>query len=255
MVVPLERSGVPKTENIILVSIIVVVFYSVFHYIVYNVRRLKRAVSSYAQSRGLAVARKDENGDFGRMLLERLGVPPGGIYEDIMRLPISQGEGYLYSGYKGLESGSEKGDSDENLKYFITVFTEIPISGSVFLFSHTEIKGKLLKKMYQFAMSMVPGPGGRKALDIEEQFPEFAKTHTIFAKDQKDAFDVILTADVMSILISRLPSISRIYHNITFLPGGFTIEIIPFFKSPQDVEDFVRLAEDLSRHISGREDF
>lgn len=241
-----------KTENIILVSIIVVVFYSVFHYIIYNVRRVKSAVKSYALSRGLSVAREDENGDFGRMLVERLGVPKGGKYGDIMRLPLSRGEGYLYSGYKGVKNGSEKGTSDENLRYFITVFMEVPISGPVFLFSHSEVKGMLLKKMFLFAISIVPGPGGKKALDIEERFPEFAKTHTIFAVKGEDAFDVILTADVVAILMARLP---HTFYNISFLPGGFIMEITPLFKSSGDVEDFVRLAEDLSRYIGEKEDF
>lgn len=228
------------------------VFYSVFHYIIYNVRRVKRAVTSYARSRGLVVAQKDENGDFGRMLEERLGVPKGGMYEDIMRLPVSRGEGYFCSGYKGVESGSEKGDRDENLKYFITIFMEIPISGPVFLFSHAEVKGKLLKKMFLFAMSMVPGPGGRKALDIKKRFPEFARTHTIFAVKGEDAFNVILTADVVAILMAPLP---HTYYNISFLPGGFIVEMAPLFKSSGDVEDFVRLAENLSRYIGEKEDF
>ncbi len=241
-----------KTENIIIVVILVVVFYSVFHYIVYNVRRLKRAVSSYAKSRGLAVIEKDENNALGKMLEERLGVPKGGMYGEIIRLPLSEGEGYFYNGYKGVKSGSEKGTSSEDLKYFITVFIDIPISGSVFLFPHAEIKGKLLKKMYEFAMSMVPGPGGRKAIDIEKQFPEFAKTHTVFAEKDDDAFNVILTADVVSTLMARLPSK---YYNISFFPKGFIIEITPLFKDSGDVEDFVRLAEDISRCLGEREHF
>ncbi|MBN1574211.1 MAG: hypothetical protein JW984_13520 [Deltaproteobacteria bacterium] len=241
-----------KTENIIIVIILVVVFYSVFHYIVYNVRRLKRAVSSYAKSRGLSVAEKDEDNAFGKMLEDRLSVPPGGVYGDIIRLPLSEGEGYFYSGYKGVESGSKKGASDENLKYFITVFMEIPILGPVFLFSHSEVKGNLLKKMFLLAISIVPGPGGKKALDIEERFPEFAKTHTIFAVNSEDAFDVILTADVVAILMARLP---HTYYNILFLPGGLIVEITPLFKSSADVEVFVRLAEGLARYMGVRDDF
>ena len=240
-----------NSASIIFVLTLTAIFILVLSFIIFSSRKVRKAVATYARLRGLVITPYDKDGAFAKTLEQKLGIPKGGIYDDIIDLTISA-KAYLFSGYRGIENDSKKGATQEDSHYFIAVFVEIPISGLIFLLPHGEIKGELSNRMFDYAMLKAPGPMGTRAIDIKDRFPEFAKTHTIFSSDRDEVFNVILTPDLISVLStpSILSSPPTFSYNISFFPGGFLMEIDPQFKKYEDVEGFVILADNLSRALN-----
>ncbi len=237
--------------SVIIALILAISFIFMLSFIIYSSRRVRRTVATYARLRGLVITSYDKDGAFAKTLEQRLGIFKGGIYNDIIKLTISE-EAYLFNGCRGIERSSNKEAIQEDPHYFIAVFMEIPISGLIFLMPHTEIKGKLSNKIFDYAMQKAPGAMGTRAVDIKDRFPEFAKTHAIFSNNEDEVFNIILTPDMMPTLSppSILASPLTISYNISLFPGGLFVEIDPLFKKYEDVEFFVLLAENISRALN-----
>ena len=93
---------------------------------------------------------------------------------------------------------------------------------------------------------------GLNLLDIREQNPMFAKTHSVFSEDKKGVNKILLSSGVLSTLMDNPGGIT---FNILFSPGGFHFDINKLITSTSDLESFVILAENLAQELNDIENF
>lgn len=204
--------------------------------------KAKKTLITFAQSRGLTIISEDQNNDIRSRLTEKFGLPEMGIYRDIVKLPISFGESYLYTRTPETSDGS----SSDSPHHFIVVFMDIPITQRTFVIPHFPLKGKFAKGIIEFVLKRAFGAKNIEMLEIEERFPDLAKVYTVFTEDVKSAEEVILSADVMSMLLTH-PRKKPV--NICFTPEGFGIDIEPQMKKLDEIEQFVAWAENMARAL------
>lgn len=226
-------------------AVIVVVFVLLF----FAGTKAKKALAEFAASRGIIVQPKDETGDLKKSVMERLGMPPGGVYKDIVPLPLSSGEGWLFT----RAPEPEKNSSDPNTSsgsphQYIVVFMDIPVGGRSFAAKAIPISGGLVRQLVEFILAKAFGAKGIHYLDTAAEYPEFAKVYNIFTEDEKGARSVILSSGVISCLMNR-PRKDPV--NLSFTPKGFGMDIESMLKSRQEIEIFVQWADDLAR-VLGR---
>ncbi len=226
-------------------AVIVVVFVLLF----FAGTRAKKALAEFAASRGLTVLPKDEAGELERQVTERLGIPEGGVYKDIVELPLSSGRGWLFTKApenKGSSSGPETSGGAPH--QYIVVFIDIPIKGRTFAAKAVPISGGLGLKMVEFILGKVFGAKGIHYLDTTADCPEFARVYNVFTEDEKGARSVILSSGVITCLMNH-PRKDPV--NLSFTPKGFGLDIESMLKSRADIDLFVRWADDLAR-VLGR---
>ena len=208
----------------------------------------KKALQAFVQSRGLIIEPKDEGGQLATKMEEKLGIPSGGIYKDIVRLPLSTGEAYLYTRYSEHRSSSTTGSQTGPPHHFITVFMDIPVTGRTFLGPSMPIGGGFGKMMVEFVFKRVFGAHDIHIFDVKDHHPHFAKVYNIFTEDEESARKVILSSGIASSLMShprkKPPSVA-------FCPEGFGLDIEPMIKRIDEMELFVAFAENLSRELRG----
>lgn len=229
-------------------ALLVVVFVLIFFY---AGKKAKKALAEYAASRGLTVLPIDEGNALEKRVVDRLGIPGGGVYQDILQLPISSGEGWLFTKApdpKKTSSGPE--ESSGSPHQYIVVFMDIPIKGRSFAAKATPMpRGGLGLQLVEFILAKAFGAKGIRYLDASADYPEFAKVYGVFTEDEKGARSVILSPGVTSCLMNH-PRKEPV--NISFTPGGFGLDIERMLKSRQDIELFVQWADDLARVLEGR---
>jgi len=212
--------------------------------------KAKKALIAFAQSRGLAIIPEDQNNEMGSRLTERFGLPMTGRYRDIVKLPLSFGESYLCTRTPETSSSSS-GSSSGPPNHFIVVFMDIPITKRTFVIPHFPLKGKFAKGIIEFILKKAFGAKNIEMLEIEERYPDFAKVYNIFTEDVKSAEEVILSADVMSMLLTH-PRKKPV--NICFTPKGFGIDIEPQMKKSVEIERFVAWTENMARALDNIEE-
>jgi hypothetical protein len=101
-----------------------------FYYLI--IKRMERPSPSaaFARARGFSVIPDSEGESVGLRLRERLAVPRGDLY-DIVRLPLAEGEGYLFSTLPMADSHLPR--TRETKRQFIAVLTGTPIDGGLFI--------------------------------------------------------------------------------------------------------------------------
>jgi hypothetical protein len=223
---------------------IVILFVLIF---VFAGRKAKKALVEFAASRGTLIQPKDETGELEKNLTERLGMPPGGIYKDIVPLSLSAGEGWLFSRAPEPDRDSSDNRSSSGSPHqYIVVFMDIPISGRTFTAKAVPIGGGLGRQIVEFMLAKVFGARGIHYLDVTAEYPEFSKVYNVFTEDEAGARSAILSSGVISCLMNRPrkdpPSLS-------FGPKGFGMDLEGMLKSRQEIELFVQWADDLAREL------
>ena len=138
---------ISDTINSIIVIVLSVIFIILLYISISYRRKTKNAIESFAQSRSLTIQHEDKGGEFNRRLVDKIGLPDGGYCENIVKLSLSVGEAYLFSGYAGVNTKSKEGMRSENYHHFISVFMDLGLNGRTFILSHPKIKGEILKKL------------------------------------------------------------------------------------------------------------
>lgn len=204
--------------------------------------KAKKALIAFAQSRGLAIIEDDQNSGMGLRLTEKFGLPMTGRYRDIVKLPSSFGESYLCTKISETNSGSSSGPPH----HFIVVLMDIPIDKRTFVIPHFPLKGKFAKGIIEFVLNRAFGAKGLEMLEIEKRFPNFSKVYNVFTEDVKSAEEIILSADVVSMLLTH-PRKKPV--NVCFTPEGFGLDIEPQMKKSVEIERFVVWTENLARAL------
>jgi hypothetical protein len=222
-------------------AVIVVVFVLLF----LAGKKAKKALAEFAASHGLVVQPKDETGELEKNIVERLGIPPGGVYRDIVTLPLSSGQGWLFTRAPEPERNSSSPNTSAGSPHqYIVVFMDIPITGRTFAAKAIPISGGLGRQVVEFILAKAFGAKGIHYLDTTADYPEFAKVYNVFTEDEKGARSVILSSGVISCLMNH-PRKDPV--NLSFTPRGFGLDIESMLKSRQDIELFVQWADDLAR--------
>jgi len=213
--------------------------------------KAKKALVGFAQSRGLTIISEDQDNVLRSRLTEKFGLPMAGEYQDIIKLPLSSGEGYLCTRSPDTSDSSSETSSGPP-HHFIVVFMNIPIDRRTFVIPHFPLKGKFVKGIIEFVLKRAFGAKDIELLEIEERFPDLAKAYSVFTEDVKSAEEVIMSADVMSMLLTH-PRKEPV--NICFTPEGFGIDIEPQMKKLDEIEQFVAWAENLVRVLDDESGF
>jgi hypothetical protein len=228
-----------------LFALIVVVFVLIFFF---AGKKAKKALAEFAASRGLAVQPIDEGNELEQRVVERLGIPEGGIYQDIVRLPLSSGEGWLFTRAPEREKNNVDPHSSTGSPHqYIVVFMDIPIKGRSFAAKAVPMPlGGLGLQLVEFVLAKAFGAKGIHYLDTTADYPEFSKVYNVFTEDEKGARSVILSSGVVSCLMAH-PRKDPV--NLSFTPKGFGLDIESMIKSRQDIDLFVQWADDLARAL------
>ncbi len=226
-----------------LFALVVVVFVLIFFF---AGKKAKKALAEFAASRGLAVQPIDEGNELEQRVVERLGIPEGGIYQDIVRLPLSSGEGWLFTRAPEREkNNSDPHSSTGSPHQYIVVFMDIPIKGRSFAAKAVPMpRGGFGLQLVEFVLAKAFGAKGIHYLDTTADYPEFSKVYNVFTEDEKGARSVILSSGVVSCLMAH-PRKDPV--NLSFAPKGFGLDIESMLKSRQEIDLFVQWADDLAR--------
>jgi len=225
-------------------AVIVVVFVLIFFS---AGKKAKKALAEFAASRGAVVQPKDETGELEKNLTERLGMPPGGIYQDIVPLPLSAGEGWLFSRAPEPDrNSSDNSTSSGSPHQYIVVFMDIPLSGRTFAAKAVPIGGGLGRQVVEFLLAKVFGAKGIHYLDVTAEYPEFSKVYNVFTEDEAGARSAILSPGVISCLMNH-PRKDPV--SLSFGPKGFGMDLEGMLKSRQEIEFFVQWADDLAHEL------
>ncbi|MBN1574212.1 MAG: hypothetical protein JW984_13525 [Deltaproteobacteria bacterium] len=208
--------------------------------------RAKKALIAFAQTRGLTIIPDDRSGDLNARITQSFGLPDMGNIEDIVKIPLSNGEGYLYTRFQETSDSSSETASVSESQY-IVVFTDIPIAERTFVVQHIPLKGRLAKAVINLVLNKVFGAGNVELMEIEERFPDFAKVYNVFTEDVEGAERAILTADVMLVLMTHPGNKPA---NVCFAPSGFGIVIETKMKRAEEIERYVTWSETLARALS-----
>ena len=237
-------------------SIIFIAALAIFLFVLYLVfylsKRSKKALASFVQSRGLIILPDDAGAELESKLVQKLGVPSGGRYKDIVQLPLSVGEAYFYTQQPQPQRSSSSSSTSGNAHHFITVFMDLSASGRTFVAPRVPIGGELGKKMVEFILKRVFDARDITILDIKEAFPDFAKTYNVFTEDEEGAKRIILSPGVISCLMTY-PGKNPV--NIAFSPSGFGIDIQPIMKKPEEMDRYTVWAENLARVLKDVEKY
>lgn len=207
--------------------------------------RAKKALINFARTRGLTIIPDDRSGDMKTRITQGFGLPEMGGIEDIVKIPLSNGEGYLYTHIPDT-SGSSSTSSSDYTRQLIVVFIDIPIDRRTFVVQHVPFKGRLAKIVIDLVLNKVFGAGNVILMELEDRFPDFGRIYNVFTEDVDGAERVILTADILSVMMThpgKKPA------NVCFSPSGFGIAIEPKMKSAEEIERFVAWSENLARAL------
>jgi hypothetical protein len=225
-----------------LFAVIVVVFVLIFFL---AGKKAKRALAEFAASRGLAVQAFDEGNELERRVVERLGIPEGGIYQDIVKLPITSGDAWLFTKAPDQKKSSDPDTSSGSPHQYIVVFMDLPVKGRTYAVKAVPIpRGGLGLKVVEFVLAKAFGAQGVHYLDIAADYPEFAGVYNVFTADETGARSVVLSPGVISCLMSH-PRKDPV--NLSFGPGGFGLDIESMLKSRMEIDIFVQWTGDLAR--------
>jgi hypothetical protein len=230
--------------GILIGAVVIVAVAAAIFLALWSSRRAKAALAEFASSRGLVIQAADEGEELERRVVESIGVPAGGTYRDIVRLPLSTGEGYLFTKAPRTKGDSSEAGSDGSPHQLIVVFMDIAVTGRTFAAKAIPVAGELGERMLEFVLGKVFGATGIKRLDTSADYPEFSKTYNVFTEDEDGARSVVLSSGVVSCLMTR-PQKDPV--NISIGPKGFGVDIASVMKSRQELERFVDWADDLAR--------
>ncbi len=228
-------------------AVFVVVFILVFFY---AGKKAKKALAEFAASRGLTVQPIDEGNELEKKAVDRLGIPEGGIYQDFVRLPLSSGEGWIFT----KAPDQRKGSSDPNTSggsphQYIVVFIDIPITGRTFAAKAIPVSKGFGLKVVEFVFAKAFGAKNIHYLDTTAEYPEFAKVYNVFTEDEKGARSVVLSPGVISCLMNH-PRKDPV--NLSFSPKGFGLDIESMLKKREEIDLFVQWTDDLARELGRR---
>lgn len=236
---------------IIFIAALAIFLFALF-IVFYISKRSKKALASFVQSRGLIMLPDDAGSELESKLVEKLGVPSGGRYKDIVELPLSVGEAYFYTQLPQPQQASSSSSTSGNAHHFITVFMDLPASGRTFVAPRIPIGGEFGKKMVEFILKRVFDARDITILDIKEAFPDFAKIYNVFTEDEEGAKRIVLSSGVMSSLMTY-PGKNPV--NIAFSPSGFGIDIQPMMRKPEEMDRYTVWAENLARVLKDVDKF
>ncbi|GEM_PF-1702748 len=207
--------------------------------------RAKKALITFARTRGLTIVPDDRSGDLKTRITQSFGIPETGRLVDIVKIPLSNGEGYLYTRLPET-SGSSAGSASDFVSQFIVVFIDIPIAERTFVVQRVPLKGRLARAVVEMVLKRIFGAGKIELMEIDKRFPDFGRVYNVFTEDVDSAESVVLTTDVMSVLMTHPQKKPA---NVCFAPSGFGIFIEPKMKKVEKIERFVTWSENLARAL------
>lgn len=119
-----------NTQVVIIVIVAFLALDILFYYLI--IKRMDRPSPSaaFARARGFSLIPDAEGESVGIRLRERLPLG-GGELSDIVRLPLAEAEGYLFTTLPQADSHLPRGR--ENQRQFIAVLLENPLDGGLFI--------------------------------------------------------------------------------------------------------------------------
>jgi hypothetical protein len=209
--------------------------------------RHKKALYAFAATRGLSVLPEDTDGVLAGRFTEMMNLPVQGKMEDILKFPLSQGEGYLYTQRPDVSASDT--DSEVTSHNFLVVFVPLSLSGRTFLTPKFPLGGSVGRKMIEMVLSHIFGVKDLTFLEVDREFPEFAKGTNIFTEDEAGARNLILNTEVTSLIMERP---EKLMFNMAVTPGGMAMRIEPLMKKPEQIEQLISWSEKIARALSER---
>jgi len=209
--------------------------------------RHKKALLAFAAARGLAVLPEDTDGSLARRFVEQMKLPARGDFQDIMKIPLPQGEGYLFTQRPDTTGSDSAGEGTPH--HYLVVFLPLAISCRTFLTPKFLLGGSVGRKMIEMLLSHLFGVADVSFIDIDGEFPEFSKKINVFTEDEDGARKLLLNTEVTSLLM-ELPGKTII--NMAVTPGGMAMHIEPMMRKAEQIEEFVTWSEKMVRALSER---
>jgi len=204
----------------------------------------RRELAAFAQSRGLIILPEDANGELKKKIEENFNIPQSGEYRDIITLWFGSGEAYFYRVVPHSERTSTTGTTSGSPHHFIAVFMPTGMRERAFAAPAVPVSGKFAEKIVSYILEHAFGAKDIKILNIKDQYPDFGQKYNVFATDEKNARDIILSEDVISTLMAYPMKRAA---NIMFSPKGFAVDIEPLLKKRDEMDRLIVWAEDLAR--------
>ncbi|MBN1882249.1 MAG: hypothetical protein JW885_08765 [Deltaproteobacteria bacterium] len=209
--------------------------------------RHKKALYAFADSRGLSIQPEDTDGSLARRFVEQMNLPVHGDIEDIMKVPLPQGEGYFFT--QSPDVTDSDSTSEGTPRHSLVVFSPLPLSGRTFLTPKFPLGGSVGRKMIEMLLSHLFGVRDVSFVETEREFPEFSKKVTVFSEDEDGARGVLLNEEITSLLLELQ---GKTIINMAVTPGGLAIHIEPMIKKVEQIEALVGWSEKIIRALSER---
>jgi len=207
----------------------------------------KKTLLAYASTRGLTVLPEDTDGALARRFIEQMNLPVRGDIQDILKLPLAQGEGYLYTQRPEVSTSDTGGDASPH--QYLVVFFPLALSGRTFLTPKFPLGGAVGRKMIEMLLSHLFGVKDVSFVETEREFPEFSKKVTVFSEDEDGARKLLLNTEVTSLILERP---EKTILNMAVTPGGTAMHIEPMMRKPEQIDEIVNWSEKIIRALGER---
>ena len=209
--------------------------------------KYKKAMYAYADTRGLTVLPEDSDGSLTRRFVEEMHLPVRGDLQNIMKIPLSLGEGYLFT--QNTEATDINNTEAGTPRQSLVAFFPLAVSGRTFLTPKFPLGGTVGKKMNGMLLSHLFGVQDVSFIETEREFPEFSKKLNLFSEDEDGARRVILNTEITSLLIELQ---GKMVVNMTVTPGGLAMHIEPMIRKPELIEELTSWLERMIQALSER---
>lgn len=209
--------------------------------------RHKKALLTFAAGRGLTVLPEDPDGSLARRFIEQMNLPVHGEIVDIMKIPLPQGEGYLYTQRPDVTGGDSVGEGTPH--HYLVVFFPLALSGRTFLTPKFPLGGTVGRKMIEMLLSHLFGVMDVSFIETDREFPEFSKKINVFSEDEDGARRLLLNTEITSLLLELQ---GKMIINMAMTPGGLAMHIEPMMRKVEQIEELVTWSEKMIRALSER---
>jgi hypothetical protein len=176
-----------------------------------------------------------------------MNLPVRGDIQDILKIPLPQGEGYLYTPRPHASTSDTGGDASSN-QYLVVLFP-LAVSGRTFLIPKFPLGGSVGRKMIEMLLSHLFGVKDVSFVETDREFPEFSKKVNVFSEDEDGARRLLLNMEVTSLILERP---EKVMLNMAVTPGGMALHIEPMMRKPEQIEEIVGWSEKIARALSER---
>jgi len=209
--------------------------------------RHKKALLAFAATRGLTVLPEDTDASLARRFTEQMNLPVLGDIQDIMKIPLPQGEGYLFTQRPDVTGSDSAGEGTPH--HYLVVFLPLALSGRTFLTPKFSLGGSVGRKMIEMLLSHLFDVKDVSFIETDREFPEFGKKVSVFSEDEAGARRVLLNTEITSLVLERQ---GKTIINMAVTPGGVAMHIEPMMRKTEQIEELVNWSEKITRALSER---